>query len=149
MKLLMRSDERLIHDKLINEWCKYYNFSKLLIADNRVANDVFMTNVYKSLVPLWIDVEVCKIDEAQKKLQKYKDDVLLLCATPVEALQLIKSGIFVDEVSLADKRYMSKKIKIPKEYKQAVNEILTRGVLVSAQVYPENKKTMIEIYADC
>ena len=44
---------------------------------------------------------------------------------------------------------MSKKIKIPKEYKQAVNEILTRGVLVSAQVYPENKKTMIEIYADC
>ena len=108
-----------------------------------------MTNVYKSLVPLWIDVEVCKIDEAQKKLQKYKDDVLLLCATPVEALQLIKSGIFVDEVSLADKRYMSKKIKIPKEYKQAVNEILTRGVLVSAQVYPENKKTMIEIYADC
>lgn len=147
MKLaIVRSDERLIHDKVINEWCKRYETSRLLIADDNLVSDSFMTSIYKALVPLRIKTEICSIDEAKGFLDCQEDSVFLLCSTPVQALRLIRTGIQTDKVSLADRRYMSSRIKIPKEYKQAINDLLSMQIRVTAQIYPEDEEIVIQPY---
>ena len=53
MKIVMtRVDERLIHGQIINAWYTRNNISHILIVDEELVEDQFMTNVYKALTPL-------------------------------------------------------------------------------------------------
>lgn len=63
MKIVMtRVDERLIHGQIINAWYTRNNISHILIVDEELVEDQFMTNVYKALTPLSIQVEVFGVD---------------------------------------------------------------------------------------
>lgn len=146
MIVTVRSDERLIHGKILNEWCREIEPSCLLIIDDELKNDIFMANVYLSLVPVSLDTQICSSNEAGEFIsKKYKesDRIFILSRTPKELLELRKKNVMFYSISVADKRYISKKMEVTDLCKQAVNELLDIGVEIVYQVYPQSDPVRI------
>ena len=148
MKIVMtRVDERLIHRQIINAWYTRNNISHILIVDEELVEDQFMTNVYKALTPLSIQVEVFGVDGIIDFLKANSDidgRILLLSRTLSPIVRLVEKGIRPDCVLMADKKYFPNKIPISKEDKQCVNRLAEMGISAIAQEYPDDEPLVIK-----
>ena len=79
-----RVDERLIHGQIINEWVNRTACTHLLIVDDSLVEDEFMSSIYKALAPLWLDVQIRSTESAARYLQETQSEsgrILLLAKT--------------------------------------------------------------------
>lgn len=139
--VLARVDERLIHGQILNEWVTRTEPTHLVIVDDALVEDAFMSNIYKALTPLWLDVQIRSVPEAAAGLTDPAAPpgrLILLAKTPRPFVELVKRGVTIPELTLADKAYFPNKIPVPAECRRAVNWLLAAGVRVSAQVSPED-----------
>lgn len=147
--VLARVDERLIHGQILNEWVTRTEPTHLMIVDDALVEDLFMSNIYKALTPLWLDVQICSVAEAAARLldpAAPPGRLILLTKTPRPFVELVKRGVAVTELTLADKAYFPNKIPVPAESRRAVNWLLAAGVRVIAQVSPEDPPTGVGPY---
>lgn len=138
--VITKVDERLIHGRLIKTWYAANGISHILIADNELVEDVFMTNVYKALVPLSIRVEVLTADGVMDFLTGHADEegrILLLARTLFSIAELIDAGFRPAQVILADRKYFPNKIPISNEDKRYINRLTELGISVVAQEFPD------------
>ena len=119
-----RVDERLIHGQIINAWYTRNNISHILIVDEELVEDQFMTNVYKALTPLSIQVEVFGVDGIIDFLKANSDidgRILLLSRTLSPIVRLVEKGIRPDCVLMADKSIFQIKF----QYQKKTSSVLT------------------------
>lgn len=148
--VLARVDERLIHGKIINEWCQFAKPTHLLITDSELAQDLFMSNVYRALAPFWLETRISTEKDSAEYLKANMEEegrVLILCKFPMSFVKLVKEGIVPEKITLADKRYFPNKIEIPIEYKIAINQLIDSNISVVAQEFPEDDSIEIEKYS--
>lgn len=134
-----RVDMRLIHGQILNLWLLKMASRQVLIVDDELADDEFMALMYQSLAPISISVRIMKIAEAAefiKATEDTEDGLVILCRTPKEFLRLVELGVDIRQISLADKMYFSSKMRIDDDIKEAINELIDRGVEPVAQVAP-------------
>src|SRR5699024_8244281 len=62
--VLTRIDDRLIHGQVMTAWVKKTRANQILIIDDEVAKDEFMSEVLKMSAPSGIDIFVKRVDEA-------------------------------------------------------------------------------------
>ena len=67
--LLARVDDRLIHGQVMTAWMKLLPAKEILIADDKVAKDPFMTQVLTMAAPAGVKVKVYSVEEAAKALK--------------------------------------------------------------------------------
>ena len=148
MKIVMtRVDERLIHGQIINAWYTRNNISHILIVDEELVEDQFMTNVYKALTPLSIQVEVFGVDGIIDFLKANSDidgRVLLLSRMLSPIVRLVEKGIRPVCVLMFEIKYFPIKIPISKEDKQGVNRLAEMGISAIAQEYPDDEPLLIK-----
>ena len=70
--LLARIDDRLIHGQVMTAWMKIMPAKKIIIVDNKVANDDFMISVLELAAPQGVKVEVLN-EEKEKVISIIKD----------------------------------------------------------------------------
>lgn len=63
---LIRADFRLIHGQVITKWLRQTNANKILIVDDALAKDTFMSEIYMMSAPPGINVVIKSVDEAVK-----------------------------------------------------------------------------------
>jgi len=146
---LARVDERLIHGQIINEWVVRINPTHILIIDEEMVKDEFMSNIYKALAPLWLDVQILAPGEAAVLLREHKKDswrVLLLARTPQPFEALVRLGVPLGEVMLSDKVYLPNKLVVPTASKRSINWLLDRGVGVITQNFPTDHPQPVAPY---
>ena len=149
MIVAVRSDEKLVHGQILNAWKDKFNPTHLLVVDDDLQIDTFVQNVYLSLVPLGLVTIFSSINNSKKIIEELEEKnvrILLLVKTPVTALKLLKEGIEYDELLLADKKYIAKKIEILEVYKRAINELIDLNIKVNYQYIPDNNKIEISKY---
>gem|GEM_PF-1340540 len=147
--VLARVDERLVHGRVINDWIAEIKPSLLVIADDALVNDEFMSKIYRALLPIWLKVEILSCSEAAKFIKSSgseKDRIFVLAKTPQAFAILVKSGIKIPEITLADKAYLKNKLEVSADNKRAVNWLISAGVMLYATNSPSDSKEPIQSY---
>lgn len=150
MKIVMaRVDERLVHGQILNDWFFHSNPTHILIADDLLVTDEFMSNIYKALLPIWLNVKILSVEDMAVYLKGDNDQnarAFLLGKTPVTFQRLKEAGIDFPVLTLADKEYFPNKVEIAESKKKAINWLLSAGVRVVAQNSPEEEAINIIEY---
>ena len=147
--VMMRADERLVHGQILTEWCLFLKASHLLIVDDELAENVFMSNLYRTMIPIYLTTIISKIHDVSECLKMYegsKARIFLLTKTPETFVELLKDGVKIKEITLADRMYFPNKVMVPRECKIAINKLLEADISVVAQVLPEDEKIKLEKY---
>ena len=69
----VRADERLIHGQLINEWLHVLKPTRLLVCDDALMQMPFMANMYRSLVPIWLEARILSLEQTVEYLRLHAD----------------------------------------------------------------------------
>lgn len=135
--VLSRVDERLAHGQVIASWVKQLNVKKILIVDDQLANDSFMSEVLKMATPTGIDLIVLTVSDAYKQLQEstYSEKVLLLFKTISSAYNLYKLGYDLKKLNIGNIGSMPGRKGITKKVFMSPTEIDEAKELSESGVY--------------
>lgn len=91
-----RVDERVVHGQTTVHLSKQYPLDGILIVDDDIANDPFMLNIYKNVIPndkvrvlgFTVEKAVTKLPEAEKSAKSY----YVVCKRPTTVKRLMEAG---------------------------------------------------------
>lgn len=153
--VLARIDDRLIHGQIIASWVTHTQAQKIIIVDDEVANDVFLSKVIKMAAPPGIKTEIYSIKDAIYALKEKsvsEERVILLAKGPSTMYSLIEAEVKLKEINIggmsagAGKRVLIKNIFISLEEREILKSILAKGIPVYFQILPDDPKVNIEGY---
>lgn len=100
----------------MNEWILKVRPTHLIIIDYELLTDLFMANIYKAMVPFWVEVLIFSPEDTAKFLNSRQDKngekIFLLARSPGIYEELIEHGVDISEVVLAEKNICHKKEKL-------------------------------------
>lgn len=135
----VRVDERLIHGNIIFEWMAATGADTIVMLDDSVAKDHYMSNIYKAMTPIHLETFIFSVDEGIEFLKQPSENerILLLMRDPLSAERVFDGGVNITRISFADKMYFSNKVPVPEIYMRAINDLLERGIKLVAKVRPD------------
>lgn len=147
---LTRVDFRLIHGQIIVKWSKVFEVNKIVVIDDMLAGDEFMTKIYVSAAPSDIAVKVYSEERAVQLWEKNQfgtGKVMILFKDIATCCKMIKRGMDIREVQLGGvphgegKKIIMKAVSLDAHEMRMIQEIHDAyGADVSIQVVPENPK---------
>ena len=128
---LIRVDSRLIHGQVITKWLNYSKANVIVVVDDELSKDSFMSEIYKASAPNGIIVEILSIDDFMKNTgtHKYNNKRLLI---------LLKNIETVYELYL--RQFKMEHIHNEEEINK-LRDIANSGVYIDMQVIPEDTKS--------
>lgn len=147
---LARVDFRLIHGQIITRWRKVININKIVVIDDILAADEFMTKVYASAAPSDIAVKVYTEEKAMRLWNKNQfgaGAVMILFKDIATCSRMIKEGFPLKMVQLGgvphteDKKLIMKAVSLNRGEMNLIKELYDDyDVDFTIQVVPENAK---------
>lgn len=144
-----RVDDRLVHGQVMTAWVHYAQATKVLIVDDKVVNDAFMTMVMKSSMPPKISLDVKSVSQAISYLKEDStsdERIFLLAKTPMVFNALIDAGLPVKEVCIggigarSDRKKLYRNIAATDEELATIKDIASKGVNIYIRVVPDEKR---------
>ena len=150
MKIVMsRVDERLVHGQVIASWTKILAVKYIMVIDDQLAQDSFMSTVLSMAAPSGV-----KVPTAVKKLQAEPADsglnTMLLFKTPKYALEILKQGIALKELNVGNmgagpgRKALSRNVYASPEEIEIFQQLLAAGVDVYLQMVQQESRASIE-----
>ncbi len=93
---LVRVDDRLIHGQVVAIWLKALGARRILVVDDRTANDEFLRDVLVLASPPGVPVEVHDVAKGTERVRELTTDpepVFVLMRSPLVAVHLREAGI--------------------------------------------------------
>ncbi|WP_248927958.1 PTS system mannose/fructose/N-acetylgalactosamine-transporter subunit IIB [Paenibacillus hamazuiensis] len=143
--VLVRVDDRLIHGEVAVGWTRILGATHIVVANDQAAADNTQKMLLKMATPVGVKSTVLPVQEAARQLVERKfanDNVLLLVRDPGSLLDLMKGGLKLDKVNVANIRMKEGRKRITKEVAASPEEIeawkeLDRaGVAMEARLLP-------------
>lgn len=151
--VLTRIDDRLIHGQVMTAWVKYVSGNRIIIVDDSVAADPFMTKVLKMLAPPGISVEVYTVERAVEVLTgepKANERVIILVKFPKTVEALCDKGVSITELNVGGmaagpgRKKFYKNISASNEEKEIFRNLVEKGVKINIRIVPDDRTTSIE-----
>ena len=101
--VLIRADFRLIHGQVITKWAKQTMANKILIVDDMLAKDSFMSSIYTMSAPPGMEVVIDTVEDvvAKWKADGYGNCRLFILIKDVPTIYtLFKKGFPVKELQI-------------------------------------------------
>ncbi|WP_317313572.1 PTS sugar transporter subunit IIB [Absicoccus porci] len=142
--VLARIDDRLIHGQVMTAWVSYVGGKEIVIVDDKVANDPFLSTVIAGAVPKNLKVQTLTVDQTAQYLLKNQEheNVILLAKGPETYLNLVNEGVDIAEINLGgmgskqERKKLYKNIAVSDSERDTFKELLAKGVHVYIQVVP-------------
>jgi len=139
-----RVDERLVHGQVITAWAKKYSINKILVIDDEIAQDPFMSQVITLSAQAGMDITILEVVKAVEYLQNVtaKGNLMLLFKNPKPVLELSEAGYILPEVNLGNlgsspnRKRISKNVSLSEEEAECVRKIVSLGTYVYLQMLP-------------
>ena len=150
---LIRVDFRLIHGQVITLWCKTHPADKIIIIDNALAKDEFMSMVYESAAPSGVRVRIYNEDKAIRLWEKnqYGDcKVMILFRYIQTCYHMYQKGLPMKFVQIGgvpktpDRENVLPAVNLSAEELQQLEEMGAHGIDVFAQVLPDHASVSLE-----
>ena len=147
---LLRVDNRLIHGQVATGWISKSGASKIVVIDDVVASDDFMSQIYASAAPAGVVVKSYSQEKAKRLWEKNrfgeKSKVLILFKDIDTCYAMIKGGMELKSVQLGgvpqmgDRRAVKRAVFLGEKEMQQLKELHGMGVEITAQLIPEDSK---------
>lgn len=131
--LLSRIDERLIHGQVMTRWITGLYITRIILVDDKIANDDFMVDVLMLSAPVGVEVLALTVKDALKFIQTD--------TSSAKTMLLFKDIRYVK--ALAEGGYMIPKLDIGNIGSSPVRKAITREVFMS----PEEQEIAKELCA--
>ena len=151
--VLLRVDDRLIHGQVMTSWLNFTSANKIMVIDDKAAQDPFMKTVLKSAVPSNVGLGVFSIDRAADRLIKgFKagDKVIVLVKYPKTILELMEKGVSFKYANIGgmgagmNRKKFYKNISASEEEIEIFKKIISLGCKIEIQIIAEDAKIDIE-----
>jgi len=100
--VMNRVDDRLIHGQVITGWVGLRNVNSILIADDAVATNPMMLDIFRFAAPSGIKLGAMTVDKAAEKLLNLKEGnerIMLITKVPKTFLRLMELGYRPSDVN--------------------------------------------------
>lgn len=121
--LLSRIDERLIHGQVMTRWITGLYITRIILVDDKIAQDDFMVDVLMLSAPVGVEVVVLSVEDALKFIASDTSDA--------KTMLLFKDIRYVK--ALADGGFMVPKLNIGNIGSSPVRKGITREVFMSPE----------------
>lgn len=148
--ILTRVDSRLIHGQVCIAWTRQASPNRLMVIDDAVAGDMFMSRVIALAAPPQYKLEILSVDQA---VEGWKTDelgngkIMILFQNIASAYRAIKNGLGLKELQIGGvagepgKKTVVGAISISAAEAGQLKELQEMGIEVYFQVLPEHSKT--------
>jgi D-glucosaminate PTS system EIIB component len=145
---LVRIDDRLIHGQVMTAWVRNARANKIIIVDDKVSSDPFMSEVIKMAAPTGIAMELYGIEKGAEILMAAGwpgENVILLVKYPNTILRLLEKGVTMKKINIGGmgaaqgRKPLYKNISASLEERECLKKIIERNINVSIQIIPDDK----------
>lgn len=145
---LVRVDDRLIHGQVVAVWLKAVGADRIIIVDDRTAQDAFLTEVLTLAAPPGVPVEVYGLADGTERVARAASDdeqVFVLMRSPITALRLREAGIQFDKLNVGGigagpgRKPLYKNISANAEELEAMRALERSGTRVELRIVPDDR----------
>ncbi|EEM55769.1 MULTISPECIES: PTS sugar transporter subunit IIB [Bacillus cereus group] len=149
----IRVDDRLIHGQVATRWATGLRVNRIMIIDDKVAVNDDEKSILRMAAPAGVNTSILTFEKGLNNVKNgnYKGQrVLLIVKTPEILVQLMNGGLALKEVNIGNMSsrpgttQIKKSISMTENEKVAVQQLLSQGVKVTAQMVPEESDASIE-----
>lgn len=151
---LLRIDSRLSHGKTVDFWCDYLDLSRVIIANDRVAEDDFRKEVMGLTIPKNIEGYFLRVDEVKDFLEKSQGEFFIIVESPSDLKRLVDCGIRVPKVNVGiihmseGKRSLTEEVAVDDRDLEIFKNLIEDGVEIAVRLSPfASKKDLREFFA--
>lgn len=145
--VLTRIDDRLIHGQVMTSWLNYTSATKIMVVDDKSAEDQFLKAVLKNAVPGNIGLGVFTVEKAAVRLLKgfpAEDRVIILVKYPETIIRMMELGVVFESVNIGgmgaakNRTKFYKNISASEEEKEMLQKMIASGCKVEIQIIAED-----------
>lgn len=147
--VLTRIDDRLIHGQVMTSWLNYTSATKIMVVDDKAAEDPFLKTVLKNAVPKNVGLGVFTTEKAAARLLgkgfPASDRVIILVKYPATIVKMMEMGVKFEKVNIGGmgaakgRTKFYKNISASEEEKGMLKQIIDSGCKVEIQIIAENE----------
>lgn len=147
---LVRIDNRLIHGQVAITWTGTVKANIIVVVDDDVSTDTMQQNLLKMSTPPGVAVRFFSVNKTIEIINKAKPEqhILLLARTPITLAKLVKAGIAIDNIIVANMHEGPGKtllidqhtIYVDQEELDAFKYLVHKNIKIDAQMIPTTKK---------
>lgn len=147
--VLARIDNRLLHGIVASQWSHLTGASRLMVIDDKVANDPLLKESMKIARPAGMTVSIISLETALKNFQikKYGDQkIFVVTNSPKVILALLDQGEFVPKLNIGgtvqykDGVKLSPRAMATKEDVETYKAILKYDTSLTVQYVPSDRE---------
>lgn len=145
---LVRVDDRLIHGQVVAVWLRAVGAHRIVIVDDKTAQDEFLRDLVVLAAPQGVQVEVIGVADGAARvleLASTSEDSFILLRSPVIALQLRRAGVPFDVLNVGGmgsgpgRRSLYKNISANDEELAAMRELEKLGTRVELRIVADDR----------
>ncbi len=150
---LARVDNRLIHGQVGMVWTNLSGANLILVVDDPVSEDSFQQELMKMTVATTgVGVRFWKVQQTIDNIWKAAPSqrIFIVTKDPIVMNTLVQAGIPIKEVNLGNmhaapgkRKYVNEYLYVDDEDMAAIEAMKAKGVSISAQVLPDQRKIVI------
>jgi mannose/fructose/N-acetylgalactosamine-specific phosphotransferase system component IIB len=137
-----RIDDRLLHGQVVENWIEALHPRRILVANDAAAKDPILAELYLASLPPGVEIHVVPIHGAAALLRSAREPILLLVASPADALALVEDGIELERIQVGGlhhgpgREQLLEFVYVGAEDRAALLALLARGIALVAQDVP-------------
>ncbi|WP_029450695.1 PTS sugar transporter subunit IIB [Clostridium algidicarnis] len=112
MKTIFRVDSRIVHGQTVNYWCRKYNVSKIIVANDELAKDDFRKLFFKIAISDEIDLEFLTIKGSISKEYDKTINCMVIFEKIDDVIKYVKEDGKINKIILSNIGYGEGKVKM-------------------------------------
>jgi len=150
---LIRIDSRLIHGQVITKWVKQVGANRIVIIDDALSEDPFMSNIYAMAAPPGVKVENLSVDKSLQEWDKNEfgnGRILILFKDVATVYKVFRKGFPMKQIQVGGlgggpgRRNVYKNIALDKQDFENLREMSKKNVKIVFQMVPEDRPVDFE-----
>lgn len=145
--VLTRIDDRLIHGQVMTSWLNFTSATKIMVVDDKSAEDPFLKTVLKNAVPKNVGLGVFTAEKAASRILKGfppQDRIIVLVKYPATICKMMELGVKFEKVNIGgmgaakNREKFYKNISASEEEKEMIKQMIDAGCKVEIQIIAED-----------
>jgi D-glucosaminate PTS system EIIB component len=151
--VLNRVDDRLIHGQVMIGWLGLRRANTVWIADDAVATNPMMLDIFRFAAPSGIKIEAFTVDKIAEKLRDLSsghDRIILLAKVPKTFLRLLEKGYRASDINYgamahkANSRNVASNCDLSSEEIEDTEKLHLQNIRIWIQLVPSGGQKPME-----
>lgn len=154
----VRIDERLIHGQVANLWTTSLQATRIMVIDNDIIKNDIQKTALKLAKPSGVNLSILGTEKASANINAGKYDkqrVFIVVKKPETLEKVLDNGVKLDTINVGNMsqkdttQHLTQSINLTKEDYDSFQNILAKGVKITAQMVPsDNIKKFEDVLKD-